>query len=365
MKFSFLRILALFTLSITAIISCESDDSSSDSGIATARETQMAHLYDNYITVLQQQHVNQTDDLINSVNAFTLNPTSVTLLEARDSWKAAFLTWKNIETFNIGPIQNAFLIPRVHTWPVSSTGIESRIIDATVQNSDDVDTIGATIKGYAAIEYMLFNENDQIVIDQFTTGGTTTDRKAYLNALSQNLASRARESQDLWIDFETDFKTNLESGVNGNFNRVINAMVASLESIKGRKIEEVLNSTPTDITLFENYRSQISKEAIKANLDAVYFTYTGDFNDIEGFGIEEYTSEVLNREDIDVELQSAFTTAYSTLNNMNGSLENTAITDINQLEVLKEDVQNIIRLLKVDFSSAASIVITFNDNDGD
>lgn len=365
MKFSILRILALFAISLTLIISCDSDDSSSDTSTAAARETQMTHLYDNYIILLQQQHVNQANDLINTSNAFTLNPTSVTLLEARDSWKAAFLTWKKIEIFNVGPIQNAFLIPRVHTWPVSSTGIESRIIDATVQNSDDVDIIGATIKGYAAIEYMLFNENDQVVIDQFTTGATTTDRKAYLNALSENLASRARESQDLWIDFETEFKTNLESGVNGNFNRIINAMVAGLESIKGRKIEEVLNSSPTDITLFENYRSQISKEAIKANLDAVYFTYTGDFNDIEGFGVEEYTSEVLNRDDLNVELQSAFTAAYGTLNNMNDSLENIAITDINQLEVFKEDVQNIIRLLKVDFSSAASIVITFNDNDGD
>lgn len=296
--------------------------------------------------------------------AFNNSPTISNLLETQNAWKNAFLKWKEIEVFNITPIQNTFLNSRMHTWPVNDTEIENRIITATIQNSLDVNGIGATIKGYGTIEYLLFHSTDSIIIEEFTITQNITERKNFLHAIAQNINLLAIELQEIWINLENEFKTNLETGVNGNFNRIVNVTIAGLERVQVLKLEEFLNNI-TDRTLFEAHYSELSKDAIRSNLDAIYLTYTGDFNNQEGYGLEEYTNLILKREDIDSEIQTAFNDAYNSLSNINDPIENTIASNITSIEILKEDIQDIVRLLKVDFSSAANIVITFNDLDGD
>ena len=75
--------------------------------------------------------------------------------------------------------------------------------------------------------------------------------------------------------------------------------------------------------------------------------------------------EVLDRPEIDTALQEAFVVAMNDLEAMDGAIEDILVSDVTALETLRTDLQTIIGLLKTDFSSAASIVVTFNDTDGD
>jgi len=50
---------------------------------------------------------------------------------------------------------------------------------------------------------------------------------------------------------------------------------------------------------------------------------------------------------------------------ISGSLEEAVISNPTQVEDLQNSFSNLITLFKVDLASAANVIVTFNDNDGD
>ncbi|TLP81880.1 imelysin family protein [Maribacter sp. ACAM166] len=360
----------LFSFLMLITFSCGNDDMGGETdediiSVEEGRRMQVAELYDSQITILQQKHIDLLEIFVDESENFASAPSAASLALVQQTWKNAFLHWKSAEIYNLGAIQSSFIHTRIHQWPVNTRIIEANISGAQSIDNKYISSTGANVKGYGAIEYLLFHDTDAAVLLEFTTSENKERRLQYVVSLVENLKEQSDVLRVFWTDTETTFKENLETGVNGSQNRVVNALIAALESIKRRKIEEALNTESLAVEQLEAFRSAQSKEAIAANLSAIYNTYLGDFENNNNFGLSEYAIEVLNRQDLDKAIREAFRRAFDDLEAIDGSLESALISNVDLIESLRVSIQEIIAIFKTDFSSAANIVVTFNDNDGD
>ncbi|MFS4467347.1 imelysin family protein [Maribacter sp. 2210JD10-5] len=355
---------------VLLIISCGNDDVQGTENeakitVAEGRAMQVSDLYDNQIKMLQTVHVELVGKLVVGTEEFIENPSEQTLINIKNIWENSFLHWKKAEIYNLGVVQNSFIHTRIHQWPINTCVIERNIESTDFIDSEYIAKNGANSKGYGAIEYMIYRGSTDMVLSEFISLPNYERRGEYLLALAKNLNEEVLALQKLWEEAQSALKSNLETGVNGSQNQMVNALIAALESIKNRKIEEALNSENEGVEKLEVFRSMLSKEAIVANLNTIQESYTGDYVREEGFGLASYTTDVLNRPELDNAIQEAIQLAISNLNQIEGSLEMAVENDIDAIETFRESIQEVIAIFKTDFSSAANIVVTFNDNDGD
>ncbi|MFT5892125.1 MAG: putative lipoprotein [Dokdonia sp.] len=359
------KIYPFLFLLLSIIVSCNDDESNPQASIEVGRIMQINTLYDTIIFPLQDTHINATQNLITATQSFTDTPSETSLTELREAWVISFTTWKELEMYNFGPSQINFIHNRIHNWPVNTEDIESAIASTDQIDTNYINGLGSPLKGYGAIEYVLFQEDLSTTLSQFTTAINASQRREYVLALVINLEEQAEILKDTWVSFESEFKSDLTTSVSGSQNKVINALIAHVEFIKNTKIEDVLNANPADVELLEAYYSEQSKEAIVSNLKSIRATYTGDRMGTNGFGIEEYLTETLQNSELNTEILNAINTAETTLSEISGSLEDAVISNPTQVKNLQNSFSTLITLFKADLASAANIIVTFSDNDGD
>ncbi|MDB2606309.1 imelysin family protein [Zobellia sp.] len=360
--------IGLFFGALVLTISCGSDDSDvvveDETSVEEGRSLQIENLYDSQVAPLQVEHISATRTLVEAAIAFEEQPSEATLVTLKETWLEAFMLWEEMEIYNIGVIRSSFIHSQIHEWPANIDYIEESVSgDETIDEAYIISS-GSSSKGYGAIEYLLFNATDAEVLTAMTTGDNAQNRLDYLVAVAANLSTNATSLQELWVATETSFKERLESGVNGSQNIIVNGVIAGLETIKITKLEQIINSTENPELQLEAYYSEKSREAILVNLEALRLTYTGNF-DGEGFGMEDYLVEVLDRSELNESILATFDTAIALFNETEESLRTLAEDDPEKIVALRDVVTEIIALIKNDYSSAASIVVTFNDNDGD
>lgn len=357
-------ILVLFIFFGTVLNSCGNDDSQNPGNtIEEGRRLQLTNLYDNFIIPQVDSHAMFSTLLKEKTIAFNNTPTLTSLNEIKIAWTQAFLKWKKLEALNIGPIQESFIYPSIQQWPINAAIIENTINSSVEIDADFIASIGALGKGYSSIEYLIFKQDEATTLATFNTSPTNERRKQYLVALTQNIETLALDIALVWQNFETFFKTALGTNVNGSQNRIINAFIANLEYIKNTKIEEALNSM--EISSFEAYQSRLSTNAITANIEALKDIYTGNFNAENSFGIEDYLRITLQNNELANGITEAFLNVQNALLAIPSTLENSLIENPEAILAFRNELSTLITLCKVDLASAANIIITFNDNDGD
>ena len=358
-----IKYLTIIVLITVTIIGCNNDDKVEETiSVEDARALQLTAFYDNQIIQLQSVHTVATLGFVTAAQEFKNNPTTETLLGVTTSWQEAFLAWKQLEPYTLGSVTLSFFHNRIQRWPIDPELIESEINSENEIDASFISMIGATRKGYSTAEYLLLNDPLENTLSNFTNDDR---RLTFLLALAQNISQESQSLLNAWQSIEVEFKTALSTSVNGSQNRLFNSMLAYLEFVKNTKLEEALNSQDADTTLFEAHRSGLSKEAIEQNISSLRATYTGNFGAVDSFGFEEYLVQTLNNPTLNTEIIQSFDAVTAALSDISGSLENALINNPSQLENIREALSNLVTLLKADYSSAANIIVTFSDNDGD
>ncbi|MEM7087851.1 MAG: imelysin family protein [Bacteroidota bacterium] len=355
----------ILVLAMAAFQSCNKSDDENTQGISIeeGRSLQLESVFDLNIIPLQNSHIERADALVEATNTFLSNPSMTSLQDLKNSWKSGFSVFKAIECYKIGTVQITFAHGAIHRWPAEITFIEDNIQGTATIDDDFINAIGTSSKGYAAIEYLLFAGSESETIKSFTSGDFAVRRGEYLAALVENLKNRAVDLKTIWTGRENEFKQNLGSGVAGSHNQLVNGYIALLETMKIRKLDKALNSNPYQEELLEAFYSEESLNALSENLDILWQEYAG--NGTNQFTMSDYLIDVLDQQTLDTEIREAFQTTRSSFNAIQGPLRTAIINQRLNVEELRDQVMNLIRLYKVDLSSAANIVVTFNDNDGD
>lgn len=346
----------VFLIICTCIIGCSSQDFD--------RSPLLQNVADNLIVPAYDDFYNQTNVLKSKVYLFTEAPNKQTLADVQSAWKESIKSWKQAELYNFGPIEEKALVTSIDRRPASEAGIEDAIEKLTeVENY--LLRIGSNRKGLPAMEYLLFHEEPEVVINRFGD----TKRKKYLQLLAESLFEHSQYIVEEWKGgYRNSFVESVGNRPNSGVTLLVNEMGYLLEMVRMDKIEipfgKQTNGTPR-LHMLESPYAHISKVLIKENLLSARHTFTGG----SGRGFDDYLN-ALNIENENGKLLSdlilaEYDQALSTLNGMNGSLREAIQHDKKSVEQLIEHVQKLYIYTEVDMISQLSLLQTFSDNDGD
>jgi putative iron-regulated protein len=108
--------------------------------------------------------------------------TDANLAICRKDWVAARTAWESNEGFLIGPVESLNIDPNTDTWPVFSSDLDSVSNSQTTFTQQDLDSLEQDLKGFHAIEYLIYGDSGSRTAAQLTSRDI-----AYLLALVQNL----------------------------------------------------------------------------------------------------------------------------------------------------------------------------------
>lgn len=374
-----MRTLNIKTLSITLLsviliiiftVSCDKGGISEDEyQIQYRREAQLSNAYANGIVPLNTAFVTNTAMVKTKTQAFVQQPSLENLGDLQNQWTTMLKTWKHLELYNLGIIEDSFIHFEINRWPTNTEIVNSFIEGTETIDSGFIAGNGSSSKGISAMEYLLFSsEDNQEVLDQFTTTSHFERRQAYLLSLAQNLEIKAIELQTLWTMYKTGFISSLENGISGSQNQLTNAMVTLIEEIIISKLGNSLgngNGGTINIEDLEAYRSESSLLIIQEHLIALKMLYTGNF--IEGtinWGFNDYL-DLIDRTALNESIASSFDNCQAKLDLISESLKQELQDTPQNVIDLQEAFNDLLILIKVDMANAIGTTITINDNDGD
>ncbi|WNJ20697.1 imelysin family protein [Pontibacter sp. G13] len=351
---------SLFALSMGMFFSCGDDPVDPEDSFD--RKAMLEQYADQMIIPAYNALGDVSDDLQAAAQTFSQAPTQSNLDELQTSWKAAALAWESANTYNFGPAQTSFgtLLEEIGTWPVNEIQLESYITDAdTLLENFDRDT-----RGFYAIEYLVFNlaDDDAAILAAFDQ---SSDRGAYLRAVTQHLAEQVDAVQDAWPNYRGTFVDNNGTDAGSSTSALYNEFVKSFEAAKNFKVGLPLGVRPgqtgPEPQLVEAYYSGYSTELLEAHLASIEAIWRGNGNGYRAYLLTVTGGPELV-EDTETQLQAI---QLSLANLPDGRLADQISTDPTPVNDLHTELQKNTRFFKSDMSSLLGIAITFNSGDGD
>lgn len=183
--------------------------------------------YSDLVFATYQSTLNELKKLNQIIGAFTSNPTSENLENAKKAWIDARREYSKTEVFRFygGPIDEPEVGPEglINAWPLdeayidyvkgnAQTGIINdsvkypKITKEILQSLNEKDGEANIATGFHAVEFLLwgqdFDQNKPGVrpLSDFTTAANSERRREYLNVVTQMLINDLQAVQDKWKD---------------------------------------------------------------------------------------------------------------------------------------------------------------------
>jgi len=173
-----------------------------------ADKKETAEVIDNVIVKGYNNLNTEAEKLATALTTFKENATAENVQAARDQWRKTRVFWESGEGHIFGPVETLGVDPKVDSWPVDKTQLDGALAgwDSELSN---VDGFPVTMKGFHAIEYLLFGDGSTLeaMADaaqrlQTPVGDEDTAedkiRLRYLEALGKSFAKDIKALADAW-----------------------------------------------------------------------------------------------------------------------------------------------------------------------
>ncbi|MFW6342447.1 MAG: imelysin family protein [Halothiobacillaceae bacterium] len=99
-----------------------------------------------------------TERLAGQLTALDAQPVTENVIAARAAWRAARADWETSEAHLFGPVDTDGHDPAMDSWPIDLRELVGLIDGDAPLNAAAVDTLDGDIKGFHAIEYLLWQQ---------------------------------------------------------------------------------------------------------------------------------------------------------------------------------------------------------------
>lgn len=379
--------LALCTLLAGSLLGCGDSDKSFDQ-----RRLLSALASDTYLPAYTKL-ADETTTLATDAKGFCDDPDAEALDRVRSAWVEARRWRKRSEAFDFGPSKEGALslAAQMDSFPLRVQRLQD-ILDGTDPiNTDTVRRSGASARGFAAVEFLLFEAAPRDEALTLFTAPTSGPRRCeLLEASTDDLAQSAVALRDAWSDdggahaqaFIEAGESDAYPTVSAAVSAAYNAQVFLVDTMRRIKLGEPLRRADgnPEPTLLESYWSDRAKEDLLDNLDGLQVSFQGIPWEALEAGADEGSSSDAG--------QGSKTSFDAYLRTRNPALADRVLEDIaafrTALEAMPDglraaleagDTSDIARALSAglplqsaltsEVSGTLGITVTFNDIDGD
>lgn len=339
------------------------------------RQLLLTNVGENIIIPAYSQLGTDLSNLVTSKEAFWTNSTESNLEAFRLDFIAAYTSFQYVTMYDFGPADVVNALNSMNIFPADTTKIESNISSETYDlNAGDQ----LATKGFPALDYLLYGlgKTDSQIIDQFDTATAEgKSRRAYVNDVLNQINERQETVLAAWNSiYLSQFIAADGVDAGSSTSLLVNNLNMAFEDLKRHKLLDPsgiasLTGTkrPTEV---EAYYSGESTTLLKVQILAIQELFNGlsygDKTNQDGF--DDYLN-VLGAQYNGGSLSTAICDQFNEVNNaletLIDPLSNQITTDSDPIIKVNAEMQKLIVLLKTDLPSALSILITYQDGDGD
>lgn len=296
----------------------------------------------------------------NAITTFNADPTDANLEAIRTAWKNTRAAWESCEGFLFGPVEDFDYDPTMDDWPVNKADLDALLASSNPLQVSDIDQLGTTLKGFHAIEYVIYGVGGT----QKATGITDRD-KVYLASLGQSLYNTTTELRNSWDPSQpNNFTVQVVNAGKGSTRYttrqdVLLALVGSMADICNEVANEKMQTplVAKDSTLDESSFSHNSVSDFKNNITGVLNAYKCRYGGAGGHSLSELVAS--KNASLDNKIQSQINTAIASFNGITTTYEKAIYTQQNQIKT----VQSAINTLEATLSGELTDFITINIKD--
>ncbi|SMG53680.1 hypothetical protein SAMN05661096_04099 [Marivirga sericea] len=369
LKFSFF-ILVLFT----CFTAC--DPESGSEKVDFDREAFLINMADNVIEPSIEDFASKAEGLSVATNSFNINLSLETLNVLRSELKATWLSYQHLSFVHVGPVSNVNLRDRVNIFPTNT-----EIIDENIASQNYVLGAASNVaaKGFPALDYLLFGtaNSDEEILAYFGDPELGNHRLQYLSDVVEDIQATSTIMVEGWGDYRSTFIGNTGTDVGSATSLLVNEYNFQFDiRIKNAKIGFPSGgnprtggvSSPENVEgYFSGWSGDLAEKAVQASIEV----FKGEHFDSseDGLGLDDYLTALDAKTRDEVDLSTAIINqkmmALEEMEKIEAPYSEVASTEGGQLVAVYNELQAVIPLIKVDMTSAMSVSITFQDNDGD
>lgn len=364
-------------LLLAGLASCKGegsvDDCNNDSFDRGALLTNWA---DNIIIPSYTLYTTELTALQTAKEVFIATPNEDNLALVRSAWITAYTTWQNVSIYEIGQAENIRLRDYTNTYP-----LDESLVDSNISSGNYILSISTNLaaQGLPALDYLLngLGTTDTEIITKYTSDQNAANYIKYLNDVTARLLSMATEVLTDWNgSYRAVFIANDCSTSTSALNKLTNDMIFNLEKItRTAKIGTPIDFfgeppvvAPEKVEAF--YKKDVSKELLIASITASKNLFNGKYlnSDTVGESLKSYLDE-LQIETGGLMLSDVINTRYDEALTAAQILDDNFYIEIPTNRAIykdtRDEIHDIIALLKTNMISALDIKADYSDSDGD
>ena len=363
---TFVYFLALFTLvGWSGCNNSKDPDSSADFD----RAGMLINYADNLIVPRFEKLAVSAELLHSAAVDFSQGPNMEKLTALRNQLKSTRMVYQSCTTYDFGPAKDHAFRFILNTYPVNTGTIEGNISSGIY----DLNTIeNMTANGLPALEFLLFGnqKTDQEILDQFTSDSGFENRQKYLVDVAIQVNTVSQLVKNEWVNgYAQVFKNSTGTSTGSSVSLLLNAIVLDFERyIRDGKIGIPLGVRSLGVAkpeTVEAYYNDYSLDLFEESISQFSLTFNGISEDgTNGLGLDDYLKNKGGTE-IANSVQSQLNQISVKSDMLTGALSDEVVSNKLGVEQLYAELQKTIILLKVEMPSALSILITYQDTDGD
>jgi uncharacterized iron-regulated protein len=264
---------------VIALHACSKRDTNEDPAADTAGDRAiLSRFVDDVVLDTYQDLADSSAALHAATIQLVSDPTEENFQAARQAWAAARVPWEQSEAFLFGPVDTYGYDPALDSWPLDHAGLDAAI---SAYNDIDVDSVDPSLKGFHAIEFILFGYDRSK-----TLASLTEAEQNYLQALAanhKNVTARIVKAWKEGLNQDADFASRLKTAGEADNDLYPSTQVAIEEMLEGMIgiADEVANNKiaqpfdQQDPNLVESQFSFNSLEDFQNNIISIRHVWQG------------------------------------------------------------------------------------------
>jgi putative iron-regulated protein len=335
------------------ISSCKKDNTNNNVTVqATLEQNVLTDFAENLVNPNYQDIQAKALIMKNAISTFNASPTDANLLAIRTAWVNTRTTWESCEGFLFGPVEDFDYDPDMDDWPVNKTDLDALLASSNPLQVSDISNLGTTLKGFHAIEYVIFGVGGTQKAANISPRDTV-----YLSSLGQSLYNTTTELRNSWDPTQANnFTLQVVNAGKGSTRfttrqAVFLALVGSMSDICNEVANEKMQTpfAAQDSTLDESSFSHNSVNDFRNNITGVLHAYKCEYTGTGGHSLSELIAS--KNASLDNTIQTQINAAIASFNQITTTYEKAIYTQQTQVKAVQAAINTLKATLDGDLTN--------------